>query len=97
MKTKVAMLVALETTIETVVADLRGLGPLPMPIAMDIKRIEWAMMVRSVLTLWDCVVELDRLASVADTQCYPRVAERYRRAGRNLKPALVNYESSAGK
>lgn len=97
MKTKVAMLVALKTTIETVVADLRGLGALPLPIAMHITRLEWAIMVKSIETLWDCVVELDRLASVADTQCYPRVAERYRRASRNLKPALVNYESSAGK
>lgn len=88
------MLGALKKTVETVVADLRGLGPLPMPIAVDIKRIEWAMMVRSVWVLWDCVAELDRVAGVADTQGYPGIAERYRRASRNLKPAIVNYEGS---
>jgi hypothetical protein len=88
------MLSALKKTVETVAADLRELGPLPMPIAVDIKRIEWAMMVRSVGVLWDCVLELDSLAGVAGVQGYPGIAERYRRASRNLKPAIVNYEGS---
>jgi hypothetical protein len=85
------MLSALKKTVETVVADLRGLGPLPMPIAADIARIERAVMTRAVGVLWDCVLELDSLAGVADTQGYAGVAERYRRASRNLKPAIVNY------
>jgi hypothetical protein len=88
------MLRALKRTVETIVADLRELGPLPMPIDYNIQRIEWAVMTRNAWVLWDCVAELDRVAGVADVQGYYGVAERYRKASRNLKPAIVNYEAS---
>jgi hypothetical protein len=89
------MLNALKKTVETIVADLRDLGPLPNNLVTPLGILEWSIEDSiQVSTLWDCVSHIDWLASVADVQGYGGVAERYRRASRNLKPAIVNYEGT---